>query len=66
MAFVHGILRDVGAMSAQKATRIDIRKSREISTLECAYARLALTEIHVIGALRMLKDVHKIQSALYC
>ena len=59
---VHGILRDMGAMSAQSGIRVDVRKSREISTVKCAFVRLALTGINFIGALKMIKDVHRVQS----
>ena len=34
---------------------VDVRKLREILTVECAYVRLALT---VMGALKMLKVRH--------
>ena len=39
VALVHGILRDVGAMSAEKAIRVDVGKSREVLTVDCAYVR---------------------------
>ena len=61
---MHGVLRDIRAMSAQNAIRVDVRKSREILTVECAYVRLALTGIDVIGAVKMLKGMHRVQSVL--
>ena len=36
VALVHGIPRDVGAMSAEKAIRFDVRKSREVLTVDCS------------------------------
>ena len=38
VVLVHGMLRDVGAMSAQKAISVDVRKSREILTVEPMFA----------------------------
>ena len=58
VALVRGILRDVGAISAPKTRSVDVRKSKEILTVERAYVRLALTGINIIGALKMLKIVH--------
>lgn len=62
----HGILRDVGAMSALKAIRVNVRRSREILTVECACVRLTLIEVNVIGVVKTLEDVHRIHSLLDC
>ena len=66
VALVHGNFRDVRAMSVQTRIRVDIRKSREVLTVECAYFCLALTGINVIGAVKMLKNEHEIRIVLYC
>lgn len=63
VALVHGMLRDLGAMSAPKAIRVDVCNLREVLTVECACVRLGLT---VIGALKMPKYVDRVQSVLYC